>query len=706
MSRIKKSPKTNKNKTKIKPQPKITPAPVNNKQQAIEEYKAKQITVLDGLAPVRRRPAMYIGSVGPDGLHHLIYEIVDNSIDEAVAGYCNEIKVELLPENKIRITDNGRGIPVDIHKPTGKSALEVVMTKLHAGAKFDRTTYKVAGGLHGVGASAVNALSSYFKAEVKRDGKLWVQEYRQGKPLKKVKAVGSAEGTGTIITFQPDPEIFPEIKFSWATILNHLRQQAYLTKGVRIIIQDHRQSLVNEYQFYFEGGISSFIKYLNRNSHSRHDNVFYLSKELEGVVIEIALQYTDNYQETILTFANNIHTVEGGTHLVGFRAALTRCLNNYARKQNLLKEKDENLTGDDVREGLTAIVSVKVKEPQFEGQTKSKLGNTEVKPLVESVLFEGLSALLEEHPRDAESIIEKCVLSARARQAAKTARETVLRKGVLDRLALPGKLADCTSRDPAESELYIVEGESAGGSARQGRDRMYQAVLPLRGKILNVERVRLDKIITNKEIKSLIIALGTNIGEQFDISKLRYQRIIIMVDADVDGRHILTLLLTLFYRYLPEIIKNGNLFVAQPPLYRIQIGKEIKYVYREEEKDKLIKGADTNSKTEKEKLTAGFAIKKIGRVKKMIKKDSESESAETKIKKSGLNIQRYKGLGEMNPDELFETTMNPGRRTLKQVTIKDAGQANEILNVLMGEEVEPRKLFIQTHAQQVKNLDI
>ncbi len=673
-SKIKKNRVKKIKKMKLEQKERIEKLP---KKKEIEEYKAKQITVLEGLEPVRKRPAMYIGSTGEEGLHHLIWEVVDNSIDEAMAGYADEIIVELLPEDRIRVTDNGRGIPVDIHKPTRKSALEVVMTKLHAGAKFGQTAYKVAGGLHGVGVSVVNALSMWFKAEVKREGKTWIQEYRKGVPLKKVKAIGKTRERGTTITFQPDPAIFPKIEFSWRKILDHLRQQAYLTKGVKIIVKDLRkQGKEINYQFYFEGGIISYVRHLNRNLIPRHETVFYLEKEGNGIKAEIALQYTDEYTETIFAFANNIYNPEGGSHLVGFRTALTRTLNNFARQRGYLKEKEENLSGEDVREGLTAVISVKVREPQFEGQTKSKLGNPEVRPIIESFFSEVLGFFLEEHPKEAEAIIAKCLLASRARQAAKIARESVLRKGALEGLTLPGKLADCSSREPRESELFIVEGDSAGGSAKQSRDRFFQAILPLRGKILNVERTRLDKMLINNEIKSLIIALGTNIGEQFNIDDLRYHRIIIMTDADIDGSHIRTLLLTLFYRYFLEIITKGYLYIAQPPLYRIQKGKETVYVYDEKEKHEILK-----------KMAQGKEVQKLEEI-------------------SGINIQRYKGLGEMNPSQLWETTMDPKARTIKQVTIEDAEKADEIFEILMGAEVAPRKKFIQTHAKLVKNLDI
>jgi len=697
----------------------------NINQKIEKEYNAEKITVLEGLEPVRKRPAMYIGSIGLSGLHHLIWEVIDNSIDEAIGGYCDEIIVELLPDNKIKVIDNGRGIPVDIHKPTGVSALEVVMTKLHAGGKFDSGAYKVSGGLHGVGVSVVNALSIYLRVEVKRDGKLWFQEYKRGKPIKKVKADNKASGTGTTVIFEPDPEIFPKIEFEWQTILSHLRQQAYLTKKVRVIVRDLRNEKDTiHYEFYFEGGISSYVRYLNRTNEAIHDNVFYINKEINDINVEVALQYTSDFKETVFTFANNIYTLEGGMHLAGMKTALTRSLNTYARKHEFLKEKDENLTGDDVREGLTAIVSVKVKEPQFEGQTKAKLGNTEVKPAVEGVFGDGLGVFLEEHPKDAEEILKKCFLAARARLAAKTARDSVIRKGVLEGLTLPGKLADCSSKDPAKCELFIVEGDSAGGSAKQGRDRMYQAILPLRGKILNVERSRIDKIIANSELKSLIIAIGTNIGDQFNINDLRYHKIVIMTDADVDGAHIRTLLLTFFYRYLPEIIKDGYLYVAQPPLYRIQHSKETFYVYSDEEKFEIVKRLTSSKKTKEEKksleklklIGGGFKIKKIEPSEEEVEEKNifseeseqglEKNSVEGEVMPGGILIQRYKGLGEMNPSELFNTTMDVTKRLLKRVNVIDVERADELFEILMGKDVEPRKKFIQTHAKSVKNLDI
>lgn len=661
-----------------------------------QEYTAKQIQVLEGLDPVRKRPGMYIGGTGIEGLHHLIWEVVDNAIDEAMAGYCTEIKVNLLPNNIVKVEDNGRGIPVDIHKQFKVSALELVLTKLHAGGKFGAGGYKVSGGLHGVGVSVVNALSETMKAEVSREGKIWVQEYKRGKPSAKVKMVGKAKGTGTTIIFKPDPEIFHDINFDWQTILDHLRQQAYLTKGVKISIFDKRSAEPSTYCFYFEGGIASYVRYLNHNKEKRHENVFYINKATDNIAVEIALQYTNEYKETIFAFANNIYNPEGGTHLIGFRGALTRVLNTYARNKNFLKEKDENLTGDDIREGLTTVISVKVPEPQFEGQTKSKLGNPEVRTIVDSIFSESFGAYLEEHPRDAEAIIGKCVLAAQARKAAKAARESVLRKGALEGLTLPGKLADCSSRDPSVSELYIVEGDSAGGSAKQGRSREFQAILPLRGKILNVERARLDKLLQNNELRSLIIALGTNIGEQFSLKDLRYDRVIIMTDADVDGAHIRTLLLTLFYRYFPEIITAGHLYIAQPPLYRIQLGKEARFAYSDEEKEKILKEL---SEQKGKKISArGGETKRLKRSK--TEKDEEEEPTVS------VNIQRYKGLGEMNPEQLWETTMNPETRVMKKVSIEDAEKSDQVFDILMGAEVEPRKKFIQTHAKTVKNLDI
>ncbi len=673
------------------------------KVKSKEEYGAKQITVLEGLEAVRRRPGMYIGTTGPDGLHHLVWEVVDNCIDEAMGGHCTEIEVSLLSGNRVSVADNGRGIPVEIHKQTKKSALETVLTILHAGGKFGAGGYKVSGGLHGVGVSVVNALSKYLRAEVKRDGKLWMQEYAKGKPQAKVKPIGNARGTGTTIIFEPDPEIFTTVEFDLETILTHLRQQAYLTKGVKILVFDQRQSKKNtkpSYVFYFEGGVGSYVSYLNHHKEIKQENVFYVQKETEGVGVELAVQYTADYKETLYAFCNNIFNQDGGTHLVGFRTALTRVLNNYARTKGYLKEKDENLTGEDVREGLTAVVSVKVKDPQFEGQTKAKLGNPEVRPAVDAVFSEAFATFLEEHPRDAEGVIEKSILASRARNAARVARETILRKGVLDGLTLPGKLSDCSEREPENTELYIVEGDSAGGSAKQGRNRDFQAILPLRGKILNVERARLDKMLANNEIKSLIIALGTNIGEQFDITGLRYGKIIIMTDADVDGSHIRTLLLTLFYRYFPELITKGHIFIAQPPLYKIQSGKDFRYVYSDEEKEKVVAEFQKIKKpeTKKSKKTAE-EIPAEGA-------EQTEETGEVIAVAPGINIQRYKGLGEMNPEQLWETTMDPARRVMKRVDVHDAKVVDETFSILMGDDVEPRKRFIQTHAKTVKNLDI
>mgnify|MGYP001558849016 FL=1 len=638
------------------------------------EYTAKDIYVLKGLEPVRQRPGMYIGSTGIDGLHHLIHECLDNAIDESMAGYAKNIEVVLMPNNKVRVSDDGRGIPVEKHADTKKSALETVMTTLHAGGKFGGEAYKVSGGLHGVGISVVCALSVYMLSEIHRDGGIYQQEYFRGAPKDSVKRVGDSKKTGTIQIFEADPQIFKEIKYDPKRIINHIRQQAYLTKGIRITFIDEREKGLpaqagkeTSYTFYFEGGVGSYVKYLVSGNTPRHPNVFSVAASKDEIFVESAFQYTQEMECTEESFANNIYTPEGGTHISGFRTALTRCLNDYARREGFLKEKDENFSGDDVREGLTAVVSVKIRTPQFEGQTKAKLGNPEAKNAVESAVSEGLSDYLERYPQDAKAIIENCLLATKARLAAKAARQTVLRKGALEGLALPGKLADCLSRKPEESELYIVEGDSAGGSSRQARDRHFQAILPLRGKILNVERARIDKMLASKEIKALIIALGTAIGEDFNIENLRYHRIIIMTDADVDGAHIRTLILTLFYRYFKSVVEAGHIYIAQPPLYKIQSGKNVQYAYLEEQKDKI--------------------VKEIG-------------------KTTGISLQRYKGLGEMNPEQLWETTMNPENRILLQVTVDDAREADKTLDILMGEEVEPRKKFIQTHAKSVKNLDI
>lgn len=630
-------------------------------------YTAKDIYVLKGLEAVRKRPAMYVGSTGIDGLHHLVWEVVDNSLDEAMAGYCKNIEVFLLPDDVVKVTDDGRGIPVEKHPQTKKSALETVMTVLHAGGKFGSKAYQVSGGLHGVGVSVVCALSNYMKAEVCRDGGLYVQEYAKGNVKTPVKKTGTCKKTGTAVTFQADPEIFKEIKYDSKRILNHLRQQTYLTRGVRITLKDERGKEKTSYSFYFEGGVASYVKYLVGDNTPRNPTIFNVSATKNDIAVEVAFQYTQEMECIEESFANNIYTPEGGTHLTGFRAALTRSLNDYARREGFIKEKDGNLSGEDVREGLTSIVSVKVRNPQFEGQTKAKLGNPEAKNAVESAVTEALSDYLERYPSDARGIVENCLLAAKAREAARSARQTVLRKGILEGLALPGKLADCLSNKPEESELYIVEGESAGGSSRQARDRHFQAILPLRGKILNVERARLDKMLESKEIRSLVIAMGTAIGEDFKIENLRYHRIVIMTDADVDGSHIRTLLLTLFYRHFKPIIDAGYLYIAQPPLYRIQAGKEVKYAYAEEQK--------------------GQVLKSLG-------------------KTIGVSIQRYKGLGEMNAEQLWETTMNPQNRLLLRVTVDESREADKIFDILMGQEVEPRKKFIQTHAKAVKNLDI
>ena len=630
------------------------------------EYTAKDIQILSGLEPVRKRPAMYIGSTGIEGVHHLLKEIVFNSVDEAIMGYCDEIKVSLLSKKRVKIEDNGRGIPVDIHPQTKKSALETIVTTLHAGAKFGGKVYVCTGGLHGVGISAVCALSKYMKVQVFRDGFEYYQEYSRGKPTTKVIKAGKTKKRGTTVIFEPDPEIFKEIRFDKEKILQFLRQQAFLNKKLKIIFSDRTIEPPEKYCFYFEGGILSYLKYLISGQEKIMRNIFYCSGQKNGILVEAAFCYTDEYESYEEAFANNVFNPQGGTHLTGFRTALTKTFNEYARKNGFLKENDENLTGEDIREGLTAVVSVKIENPQFEGQTKSKLANPEAKFAVESVVSEAIFDFFEKNPSDARTILQKCILAQKARKAAKSARETVLRKGILEGLTLPGKLADCTTKNPENAELFIVEGESAGGSSRQARDRHFQAILPLRGKILNVERARLDKILASKEIRSLIIALGTAIAEDFDIEKIRYHRIIIACDADVDGNHIKTLLLTLFYRYFRPVIEKGYLYIAKPPLYKIQAGKEIKYAYSEEEKEKILK----------------------------------------ELKKSSVSIQRYKGLGEMNPEELWETTMNPEKRVLIKVKIEDAKEADKTFDILMGKEVLPRKRFIHNFAKKVKNLDI
>ncbi|MEK7657809.1 MAG: DNA topoisomerase (ATP-hydrolyzing) subunit B [Patescibacteria group bacterium] len=635
-------------------------------------YEAKDIYVLEGLEPVRKRPGMYIGSTGVDGLHHLVWEVCDNCLDEAMGGHAKNIKVEILKDNKVAITDDGRGIPVDIHSHTKKSALETVMCTLHAGGKFGGESYKVAGGLHGVGVSVVNALSKWLRVEVCRDNNLYSQEYEKGKPKYSVKREGKCEQRGTKVIFSPDTEIFSNIEFDRKKIIDHLRQQAFLTKGIKIEIIDEREEIPFYRAFYFEGGLLSFIDYLNRSSRSIQKEAFYVNKTYENIEVEAAFIYNQEIEIKELSFANNIYTPDGGMHLTGFRSALTRTLNDYARTNSYIKESEENFTGDDVREGLAAIVSVKLGEPQFEGQTKARLGNPPARTAVEAVVAESLKEFLEKNSNDARIIIEKCLLTVKARMAAKAAKETVLRKGALEGMTLPGKLADCSSRNPEESELFIVEGDSAGGSSKQARDRRTQAILPLRGKILNVEKSRIDKMLANKEIRSLVVAIGTAIGKEFNLDKLRYHRVIIATDADTDGAHIRTLLLTLFYRYFKPIIEGGYLYIAQPPLYRIQLGKEIKYAYNDSAKEKIIK----------ELLADG------------------------KRQLSNINIQRYKGLGEMNPEQLWETTMDPSKRILKSVAIADAQETEKLFDILMGEVVEPRKHFIASHAASVRNLDI
>jgi DNA gyrase subunit B len=667
-------------------------------------YGAEQISVLEGLDPVRKRPGMYIGSTGPDGLHHLIWEVVDNSFDEAMAGHADLITVTLNADGGVSVQDNGRGIPVDIHKQFKVSALELVLTKLHAGGKFggDTSGYKVSGGLHGVGVSVVNALSDWLEVIVERDGGMYKQEYERGKPMYKVKQIGKSKNHGTKVTFKPDASIFTTVEFDVKRILEHLRQQCYLTKGIHLLIVDARTTPAASYGFYFEGGVASYVRHLNHSKQVKHDAVFYVEKQVEKASVEIALQYTEDYGESLYAFTNNIFNPEGGSHVMGFRSALTRVLNTYARTKGYLKEKDENLTGEDVREGLTTVISIKIPEPQFEGQTKAKLGNPEVRGAVETVMSEAFATYLEEHPRDAEAIIGKCVLAQRARAAARAARDTVLRKGALEGFTLPGKLADCSTKDASISEIYIVEGDSAGGSAKQGRDRETQAILPLKGKILNVERARLDKMLGNNEIKSLVIALGTNIGEMFDLTKLRYNRVIIMTDADVDGAHIRTLLLTLFYRYFPSIITEGHLFIAKPPLFRIAKGKNAQYAFSDEERNDIV--AELQKQKEETKAAKGKKAAETEEEEAAPAEAAEGEEEGT-TKIGGITIQRYKGLGEMNPEQLWETTMNPENRVMKLVTIEDAASADETFDILMGSEVAPRKKFIQTHAKNA-NLDI
>ncbi len=695
-------------------------------------YGADEISVLEGLEPVRRRPGMYIGSTGIDGLHHLVWEIFDNSRDEAMGGFADHIEVVMLPGNSVRVADNGRGIPVDIHSKTKVSALETVMTTLHAGGKFggEDSGYKVSGGLHGVGASVVNALSIYTKAEVHRDGGKHIQEYSQGKKKANVKKVASSKEHGTIITFEPDEEIFKQVKFDWNTIVNHLRQQAYLVRGLRIHIIDAREMgdsvlkgkttniddvfwfsemdlALPSTTFYFEGGLMSLVKFYNKLQKPIHPSVFYVERELDDVGVEVALQYVDDFGSKIVPFANNIYNPEGGTHITGFKTALTRVLNTYGKKNNLIKEADGGLTGDDVLEGLMVVVSVKLREIQFEGQTKAKLGSTEAQGAVATVFGDAFSNFLEENPDEAKSIINKSLLALRARKAAKAAKDSVLRKGALEGMTLPGKLADCQVKDASSAELFIVEGDSAGGTAKMGRDRKNQAILPLRGKILNVERARLDRMLGSEQIKNLVIAMGTSIGDTFDLEKMRYHKIIIATDADVDGAHIRTLILTLMYRYFRQIIDAGYIYIAQPPLFKIKKGKEIFYAYSDTERDAIL-GKDALSLDE---LLAESANDEAGGEEvESASTESSDETKEEKNKtktpgKAKIHIQRYKGLGEMNAEELWETTMDPARRILKQVAITDAEEANKVFDMLMGSEVPPRKSFIQSHAKMA-NLDI
>jgi DNA gyrase subunit B len=627
-------------------------------------YGAESIQVLEGLEAVRRRPGMYIGSTDQRGVHHLVFEVVDNSIDEALAGHATHIEITIHANKSVTVSDDGRGIPVETHKHTGKSALETVMTILHAGGKFGGGGYKVASGLHGVGVSAVNALSEHLRVDVHRDGKIYRQEYRQGVPVAPVKPVGKTSRTGTTTTFSPDRAIFADhIDYNFETLVQRFREMAYLTKGLMITFTDERVD--RQTSFYFDGGILSFVRYLNKNRTGLHRPV-YFERMIGTTAIEVALQYNDSFVESLYSFANNINTSDGGTHVTGFRAALTRTINDYGRKNNLIKDEDANLTGDDVREGLTSVISVKLTEPQFESQTKAKLGNGEVRNQVETVVADGLRMFFEENPSEAKRILEKVLTAARARKAAQMARDTVIRKGALEGMTLPGKLADCSEKDPARSELYLVEGDSAGGSAKQGRDRKFQAILPLRGKILNVEKAREDKMLGHEEIRAIITALGAGVGTRFNNEKLRYHRVVIMTDADVDGSHIRTLLLTFFFRYMAPLIDSGHLFIAQPPLYRVKTGRQEHWVYSDQEKDAIVAKAN-NAK---------------------------------------VDVQRYKGLGEMNPEQLWQTTMNPTQRTLLQVTVEDAAQADSTFDMLMGDAVPPRKKFIQTHAKDVRNLDV
>jgi len=635
--------------------------------QKAQEYSAKKIKVLEGLEAVQKRPAMYIGSTDTHGLHHLIYEVVDNSVDEAMAGQCTEIKMEIGADDVVTVSDNGRGIPVGLHPTENKPAVEVVMTTLHAGGKFDSDSYRVSGGLHGVGVSVVNALSEWLEVEIWRGGRHYFQRYERGKPVTPLEDRGEASAKGTTVRFLADTEIFGELTFKFETLTQRLRELAFLNKDLRITMEDHRPETPKTHDFKYEGGIVSFVKYLDKAKKPLMPEPIYINTEKDGVEVEVAMQYTDAYNENLFSFANNINTMEGGTHLIGFRSALTRTFNNYAQARNLFKRDKFNLGGEDVREGLSAVISVKLSEPQFEGQTKTKLGNSEVKGIVEAIVNDGLKEYLEENPATAKQVVEKCFQAFRAREAARKARDLTRRKSALESASLPGKLADCSSRDPSESELYLVEGDSAGGSAKQARDRNFQAILPLRGKIINVERARLDRMLSNEEVKTIITAAGTGVGEDFDVSKARYHKIVIMTDADVDGAHIRTLLLTLFYRQMRPLVDAGYIYIAQPPLYRLKKGKKEVYAYNDADRDRVLQdwgGGD------------------------------------------GVYIQRYKGLGEMNPEQLWETTMDPEVRTILKVTVLDAVEADRLFSILMGDEVEPRREFIQENALSVKNLDI
>ncbi len=662
----------------------------NHVKNGAEEYSAESIHVLKGLEAVRKRPAMYIGDTGTRGLHHLVYEVVDNSIDEALAGFCKNINVIIHKGNSITVEDDGRGIPVDIHPIEKRSALEVVMTVLHAGGKFDKRTYKVSGGLHGVGVSVVNALSEWLKVEVYRDGKIYFQEYRRGEPVESVKVVGKVpeKKTGTKVTFLPDKTIFKDINFKFDTLADRMMELAFLNREITIKLIDERSK--EEETFHYKGGLIEFIHYIDETRTPLHKTI-YFEGEKDGVPIEMAFQYNDSYQENIFTYVNNINTHEGGTHLVGFKTALTRTLNNFAQKNNLIKDNKITLVGDDFREGLTAVLSVKVAEPQFEGQTKTKLGNSEVKSAVETFIGEKLSEYLEQNPSVGKKIIEKVLRAAESREAARKARELVRRKNALDDSSLPGKLADCSIKDPEHCEIYIVEGDSAGGSAKQGRDRRFQAILPLKGKIINVEKARLHKVLENEEIRAIVTAIGGGIGEDFDISKVRYGKIILMTDADVDGSHIRTLLLTFFFRHMRELIEQGKVYIAQPPLYKIKKGKEEYYAYDDRERDEIIKRLKSNGRAKDEEIEEEFEM---------------SEGEGEKKLPGGIVVSRYKGLGEMNPEQLWATTMNPETRTILQVTIENAAAAEKIFEILMGDAVEPRRKFIEKNAKYVRNLDI